>query len=504
MTEKMSRVDATPKQGALTLPERRQSVAYSQYAIPEEFLAADDTFFNLDTEPRVDFGGWSFGDPMEGVSNSVRTIISLGGLNSKPRHILQAMTHPWDYVTGKYERALLESTSPEEYAPWMDQGWIRAQTAVTVGVIGASTVFYGWNGSKTVDGAGRVPLWPHRNAVGKLKAGAYLQNLGTTTVLFLIGGSLAAEHRMLQDRDDMNAVSAYATAASPYGWYLALGSNEDYNFQDYMYGDTAGGVPGDILQPIVARAANINGVGTYAVLFPKDVQPFLQKAYEAHPEKFVAVKTPAEARRLAWQAVRQWGGEGNAIAQVEAARNGVLKIGAEEKAAVRALPAWKRPAAAVAMQYTQGRWKVMVPRYASKATFFWLYNAMNYHYVWGKSWKESFLSAASTFYTCALGEPWTQMLKTAYGVERIPFFVEVIPTMGALVTVQSVNVWDRDVYLKRCQSKRANLLHTLDPERRAKIRDDIAFLYAHANPSEREVWDKPIEEGGCGIVPEAK
>lgn len=233
----------------------------------------------MDTEPN--FIPWARGDDLfetvgETTRRSVKTILSLGGLSNTSRNLLAALQHPWDYGRGLYERRVVESPAPQEYT-FMDREYAAAQEIGAYGTIALSAWVLAYAGSKNMDGAGRLPMVWDPKEKGIYRFGSLPATLFTKVPIYLMGGSLAAQHRFLQDHDGMTSTQAYFTALNPFeGWPLTL-HDADHNFRDYVYADFVASAVMEFVGQYFWRVGNIGAVSAYAAIFPQDLIPALEE-----------------------------------------------------------------------------------------------------------------------------------------------------------------------------------------------------------------------------------
>lgn len=455
------------------------------YTVPEEFIdpTHPDQFFNVDTKSKLSMS------PADIPGN----IASLFGIANNPRNAIAFFLHPIDYLNGEYETKVLTSRHPQDYT-YTDEAWEKAQQWATFLLVVGSLFLSTYLQGKNVDGSGRLPLLYSRNLeTGKLMWGSLPGFVATRLPILVGGASLAAQHRPLM-HEGMSSTEAYLAAMNPLvGWNRTF-LDRDHAYYDYFYGGNAMGTfVGAFVQQYVMRAANIGAVSVYAQLFPKDIAPFLgQEIGQA------TAMTAAEVRQAARRAML--GGE--ALEHLEKARNARMILTAAEEGKIASRGKLARLFYGFGNSWRGGRWKVALTRYLIQAPMLYLQNAvLFYRFLWNKSWKESFISASSVFITLPWNEPWVQGLKTL-GVKKIPMFISVLPSSLFVNYVWSVNKWDRDIALKRCQVRASDLLHSTKPEQRSRLRGLIKDSYDMATENERKVWAKPRSEGGCGVIPD--
>lgn len=264
----------------LRLPQDMVVEQETPYTVPAEFWAArENSFRNLDTEPN--FIPFARGDSFLGTAaatarRSVKTVLSLGGLSNTSRNLLAAVQHPWDYGRGHYERRLAESPAPQEYT-LMDGEYAAAQEIGTYATIGLSAYVLAYAGSKNMDGAGRISMLWDPKEKGIYRFGSLPATLFTKFPIYLMGGSLAAQHRFLQGHDGMPSAQAYFTALNPIeGWALTL-HDADHNFRDYVYADFVASAVMEFVGQYFWRVGNIGAVASYAAIFPQDLIPALEE-----------------------------------------------------------------------------------------------------------------------------------------------------------------------------------------------------------------------------------
>lgn len=245
---------AGPKPDGLVLPKEEGASARPIYSVPREFLSADRSRFdNLEETPK-----WDLFSP-------------------------RFFSHPFDYLRGSYEKKLLSSQDPKNYAP-MDEEWEEAQTAASLFAVGATTLVMGYAGSKNLDGSGRIPFLFSKNGMtGKRGMGALPAYLLLRLPIHLTGGGLAAQHRPLQE-EGLSPTQAYLNAANPLrGWPLVL-QNPKQAFPDDVHGQINGNLVLAYVEQYTGRAANIGAAALYASTFPEDILPALKQILEKQQE----------------------------------------------------------------------------------------------------------------------------------------------------------------------------------------------------------------------------
>lgn len=197
-----------------------------------------------------------------GVSNVAESIGTLAHTANSASNFLSLVEHPYDYVTGDYEREFLTAETPELYGI-ADEDRQATGAAATLLLVLATGAYIGMAGAKNVDSAGRANI-----------AGSLALAFGVKMPTYLAGGALAAQYRNYQDKYGMTPSAAYLKAASPIGWYDSLIDSED-QFEPYITADMVSTIVIEgTISVRVGRAGFIVGRTTNTMLFPGGITTF--------------------------------------------------------------------------------------------------------------------------------------------------------------------------------------------------------------------------------------
>lgn len=226
--------------------------------------------------PNINLTGWNVGEwgvSKEGVveawngigtgiANVVDTVATLAHTANSASNFLSLVEHPYDYITGDYEREFLTSENPELYGI-ADEDRQATGAAATILLVLATGAYIGMAGAKNVDSAGRANI-----------AGSMALAFGVKMPTYLTGGSLAAQYRNYQDKYGMTPTAAYLQAASPVGWYDSLIDSED-QFEPYITADMVSTIVIEGTVSVrVGRAGFIVGRMANAMIFPGGITTF--------------------------------------------------------------------------------------------------------------------------------------------------------------------------------------------------------------------------------------
>lgn len=284
----------TPVSTDPILPDARKEPLppHAQYKVPREFWDAKaNAPINLDQ--------WS---PLTGMFDSFPaffdSVLSGFGLVPKPRNVVNMCTNPIDYLTGDVETEMLKKRAgiPKHYMPNytpVDENWQEAQLAAAGASMGLAFLLEAWSGGKNTDGNGRTTFFLGQRDpyTGRRAMGAVPLNI-IMSAIYLTGGSLASQHRMLMG-DGMSATEAYLTAAFPFtGWPLTF-LDSQHAFYDFIHADFTASSLQMVYYQYVARAGGILGVMGYALTGSEHLAPAL--------EQYLALKRAVPPARVEGQ-----------------------------------------------------------------------------------------------------------------------------------------------------------------------------------------------------------